>query len=138
MKLRTTSEYALRVLVHMSQHDDEQHTAKNLSEVLNIPYKYLTRIMTTLAKVGIFQSTRGRYGGFTFGRPLEEITVYEVLQSFNDVNDDVCIMGEGTCDRTGACALHDSWKKPKELIEEMFKNSTLADLKQTGSAALNH
>lgn len=135
MKLRTTSEYALRVLVHMSQHEEDIHTAKNLAEVLDIPYKYLTRIMTTLAKEGLFQSTRGRYGGFTFAKPLDQITVYEILASFNDINDDVCIMGKGTCDQSGSCALHDSWKKPKELIDEMFKNSTLADLKKTGKEA---
>lgn len=128
MKLKTTSEYALRILSHMSLHEEDQHTAKGLSETLNIPYKYLTRIMTNLGKAGFINSTRGKNGGFIFAKPVEEITLYDILEVMNDLNDDVCIMGEGLCGQGEHCALHECWSKPKQLIDEMFKNSTLKDL----------
>lgn len=131
MKLKTTSEYALRILTHMSLHEDEQHTAKELSETLNIPYKYLTRIMTNMSKSGFISSTRGQKGGFVFAKPADEITLYAILETMNDLNDDVCIMGEGLCGEGEHCALHEHWSKPKQLIDEIFKNCTLKDLRKS-------
>ncbi|MBV5279211.1 MAG: Rrf2 family transcriptional regulator [Campylobacteraceae bacterium] len=133
MKLKATSQYALQILAHMSNDKDGQHTAKNLSESLNIPYKYLTRIMTNLAKDGFICSTRGKYGGFVFAKPLEDIKIYDVLASLNDVNEDVCLMGEGLCSKEEHCVLHDAWSKPKQLIDEMLKNSSLKDLQKIKS-----
>lgn len=133
MKLKATSEYALRILAHMSNDEEGQHTAKNLSEALNIPYKYLTRVMTNLAKDGFICSTRGKYGGFVFAKPLEDIKIYDILASLNDVNEDVCLMGEGLCTKEEHCVLHDAWSKPKQLIDEMFKNSSLKDLQKIKS-----
>lgn len=130
MKLKTTSEYALRILTYMSNHESEQLTAKHLSEKLEIPYKYLTRVMTNLTKKGLVCSTRGRMGGFVFSKPIGEITIYDILEAVNDINNDTCIMGSGLCGSGEHCVLHDSWSKPKQLIDEMFKNSTLKDLQK--------
>lgn len=135
MKLKATSEYALRILVHMANNAADQYTAKMLSETLNIPYKYLTRIMTNLSKAGFITSTRGKFGGFTFAKSTNEIVIYDVLSALNDLNDDVCIMGEGLCCEGEHCALHEQWSKPKLLIDEMFKNSTLHDLQKNGAKA---
>lgn len=130
MKLKATSEYALRILAHMSNTNEDSHTAKGLSQKLNIPYKYLTRIMTNLGKAGFINSTRGKNGGFIFAKPLEEIKIYDILEVMNDVNEDVCLMGEGLCGGGEHCVLHESWSKPKQLIDEMFKNSSLKDLQK--------
>ncbi len=128
MKLKTTSEYALRILAHMSTYAEQQHTTMDLSNHLNIPYKYLTRVMTHLSKAGFIKSMRGKNGGVSLAKPAEEITLYAILSAMNDLNDDVCIMGEGLCSEGEHCVLHECWSKPKGLIDEMFKQSTLKDL----------
>lgn len=56
--------------------------------------------------------------------------IYDILEVLNDVNEDVCLMGEGLCSKGEHCVLHESWSKPKQLIEEMFKNSSLKDLQK--------
>ena len=49
---------------HMAKNDDNNfYNAKDISEKLSIPYKYLTRIMAKLVNSNIITSTRGREGG---------------------------------------------------------------------------
>jgi len=131
MELHKTSQYAIRVLSYIANHDKEKtlYSSKELSKVLNISYKFLTRIMTDLAKAGFVNSIRGREGGFELGKKASEIYIIEVLNTFNDeIDHDNCVLGIGKCDNQKKCALHDQWLQPKELIQKMFANTTLENL----------
>ncbi|MFT5662105.1 MAG: Rrf2 family protein [Sulfurimonas sp.] len=130
MELNNTSQYAIRVLSYIANHSDGKLlSARELSEVLNIPYKFLTKIVTDLVKENFLISVRGREGGNKLSRDASEITIMEVLNAFNEFNNQsACILGIGACDMHKRCALHDQWVKPKDMIHQMFKNTTLKDL----------
>ena len=131
MQLHKTSQYAIRILSYIANHDKERklYTSKELAEVLDISYKFLTRIMTELVKAGFINSLRGREGGFELAKPASEIHIIEILNTFNDeLSKESCILGIGKCDSQNKCSLHDQWIVPKELIEKMFENTTLENL----------
>jgi Rrf2 family protein len=127
MQLHNTTQYAIRLLSYIATHHDKKlYSAKELSEILNIPYKFLTKIMTTLVKEDLVFSIRGREGGYKLSRPASDITVLDILNIFNEcAGDCACILGIGLCDNENKCALHDQWLEPKRLIHEMFINTTL-------------
>ncbi len=130
MRLNNTSKYAIRILSYIANNNQQLHNAKELSETLDIPYKFLTKIMTELTKSNFIISTRGREGGYTLSRPTDEITIMDVLQNFNDIiYQKDCLLGIGKCDGSNKCGLHDQWVKPKKLIKKMFENTTLNDFK---------
>jgi len=65
MQLSATSQYAIRILVYMAgQKDSQSINAAELAETLLIPYKFLAKIMTSLVKVGLVESIRGKEGGY--------------------------------------------------------------------------
>lgn len=130
MELNNTSKYAIRVLGYIANYSDGKLiSARELSEVLDIPYKFLTKIITDLVKEGYILSIRGREGGNKLSRDASEITLMEILNSFNEFNKQTeCILGIGPCDNNKRCALHDQWLKPKIMINQMFENTTLKDL----------
>jgi len=64
MRLSKTSEYALRVLSFMINSDMQVFSAKYLIDSLNVPDKYLRRLMTDLSKSGFIKSLKGRDGGY--------------------------------------------------------------------------
>ncbi|MBU0923823.1 Rrf2 family transcriptional regulator [bacterium] len=127
MLLHTTTQYAIRVLVYISKNGkDKLYTAKELSDVLDIPYKFLTKIMTDLAKSNFINSIRGREGGYELSRPSSEITIFDIIESFKDVDDETkCILGIGKCDKNNKCVLHDECFIPRDSIREMYKSTTL-------------
>jgi len=50
-----------------------------------IPVKYLTQILISLKQLGLVESIRGQKGGYILARPPQEITLREVIQSFDGV-----------------------------------------------------
>jgi len=133
MQLSNTSQYAIRILAYMADKKDEQLNATQLSEILFIPYKFLTKIMTELVKVDLVESIRGRDGGFKLNKSSSEIMVGDILDVFGDsVKDEQCVLGIGFCNGMCKCALHDQWMEPKLLLQKMFRESSLEDIAGRG------
>jgi len=128
MKLNMTSEYAIKVLSFMVQSDEQLFSSKKLSQELEIPYKYLTKIMSNLTKAGLLYSQRGRDGGVYINKDLEEITIKSILIAVNDYDDKSCILGNGVCNDSKKCILHDRWSVPKKQIDSEFMSITLAQI----------
>lgn len=130
MQLHTTTQYAIRVLSYIAKNGkDRLYSAKELSDTLSIPYKFLTKIMCELVKFNFVISIRGRDGGYELAKPSSEISIQDILEAFKDLEDDTkCILGIGVCDRKNKCALHDQCLKPRDLLRQMYKDTTLDKL----------
>ncbi len=134
MQLSKTSQYAIRILAYMTDKKDSQLiNATELAEALYIPYKFLTKIMTELAKVDLVVSIRGRDGGYKLKKRASDIMISDVLDLFNDsIRDEQCVLGIGFCNGMCKCALHDQWMEPKLLLQKMFRESSLEDIAGRG------
>jgi len=135
MQLSKSSQYAIRILAYMADQKDSQIlSATELSEKLEIPYKYLTKLMTDIVKAGLVISVRGRDGGYSFAKPPSEILIENILEIFHDsIQDQQCVLGIGFCNTKCKCALHDQWMEPKLLMQKMFRESTLEAIAGEGS-----
>ncbi len=131
MVLHNTTQYAIRILNYMANEStDRLVSAKTLSEKLDIPYKFLTKIMTNLVKEEFVVSIRGREGGFELARPANEINIGQILDVISgSLENSSCILGIDRCGEKKKCALHDQWLTPKKMIRQMFENTTLDMLK---------
>jgi len=129
MQLNNTTQYAIRMLNYMANRQEGLLSAKELSERLQIPYKFLTKIMTSLVKSEFIVSIRGRDGGYKLAKPASEIMVLDILNEFGEnIQEEQCILGIGTCNSEQKCSLHDQWVRPKEMMIEMFANTSLENL----------
>lgn len=127
MQLSNTSKYAIRILSYIAKNEDKKlQNAKELSEILEIPYKFLTKIMTDLVKKEFILSIRGREGGYKLARSASSISVLDILNAFNELTHySECILGSQTCNPQKKCILHDQWAKPRAMIKQMFSETTL-------------
>ena len=134
MQLSKSSQYAIRILAYMANNKDTKHlNATTLSKDLDIPYKFLTKLMTEVVKSGLVISSRGRDGGYSFQKLPSEIRVSEILSIFHDeIKEEQCVLGIGFCNGLCKCALHDQWVEPKRLMQKMFQESTLESIAGRG------
>ena len=129
MFLTKTTEYAVRVLAYMAKEKQQLLSAKHLHEQLHIPYKYLTHLMTDLAKNGYLMSVKGRDGGFRIIKDLKDITLgnivatVEGMDSFNS-----CILGFHECSSENPCAMHFVWEENKKQLLYTLETTSLDDL----------
>ena len=130
MFISKTSEYALRILSYMAFHTETQLSAQKLYEELQIPRRYLMRLLTDLSKSGFITSTLGRSGGYVFARPLNTIYFSEIIDSVEGLlSFEVCVLGNTSCPVDKPCVMHQLWDKPKQAFLQTIRTTTLADLK---------
>jgi len=112
-----------------AQESKRQFRAKELSEELAIPYKYLTKVMKMLLNSDLLVSIRGREGGDIIAKNPAEIKVIDITQAVNECHDfDKCILGLGVCQEIDTCALHEQWTAARKKIVSMLRETTLKDI----------
>ncbi len=121
-----TAQYTFRILIFMSKNSDELYSANHVHQETQIPYKYLTMLMTKLAKHKILKVSRGRNGGFTLNHELSEISLADILDAIAENNCSHCALGDKECEEYNPCPLHETYAPPKKALEEMLANTTLA------------
>lgn len=100
-----------------------------ISEVKNIPEKFLAKIFQSLSRSGIVRSHRGVRGGFTLGRRPQEITIREVLESIQGPYHLLkCIPEPDLCERATFCALRELLIIAENELVAVFEEHTLAAL----------
>jgi len=133
MNFSKTTEYSLRILGFMSIEEHKLYSAEVLNENLEMPFRYLRKLLTKLSKNGLLISYRGKAGGYTLARPAKDITLWDVIRTTEDIGEKhQCIFGFEKCAFGGKCAIHHKWEKIQEVINEMLKNTTLEELKRIG------
>lgn len=85
MLLTKKSEYALLSLISISKHE-EPINVDILSKELEISKSFLAKIMQNLAKEGLVVSHRGVNGGFTLSKPIDSITILEIVIAAEEKN----------------------------------------------------
>lgn len=130
MILNKTTEYALTILGFMATRNEELYPAEYLHQQLNIPRRYLRRLLTDLSKYGYLESTKGRNGGFVFAMDLREINfagIIETMEGTDLLNR--CLMGFSNCLVDKPCVMHDAWQEASRTMKETLVKTNLADLR---------
>jgi Rrf2 family cysteine metabolism transcriptional repressor len=81
ISISTKSPYALSALVELYRHGDAGPVPiAELARRRDIPVQFLEQLFATLRRAGVLRSQRGVKGGYSFGRPADEITVLELVE----------------------------------------------------------
>ena len=127
MLFSKTAEYALRILSFMAKEDIELFPADYLHKKLDIPQRYLRRLMTDPIRSGLILSIRGRNGGFSFAKDPSGIYVSDIITTIDGSNVlNPCIMGFEECALKNPCPMHELWKETHERIINTLTSVTLS------------
>ncbi|PID92438.1 MAG: transcriptional regulator [Bacteroidetes bacterium] len=135
MNLSKTSEYAIRILGHMAAGEAKIHTAKQMVEQLQIPDKYLRRIMTNLSKAGLIRSIQGREGGYRFAIAPDRIFLMDIIKAVDEESKYTgCVLGFAHCSDENPCLVHDKWAEGRAKILEIFTSISLTEFAEEARA----
>jgi Rrf2 family protein len=127
--LSRTAEYALRAVLAIAEGGGQPVGAARLADTLGIPGNYLSKVLHQLARAGVLDSTRGKWGGFTLARPASRIPLLEVVGSVDEVTGNpTCLLGRSVCSDHHPCAAHERWKEVSEKSAAFFRETMVADL----------
>jgi Rrf2 family iron-sulfur cluster assembly transcriptional regulator len=131
MRFQKTTEYAIRVMVFLAANEEAVFSASQLHKMLNIPYKYLGRLMNHLNRAGFAEVRHGKNGGYRINPSRQPIYLYQIIGLVEGLeNYDRCVLGFENCSDEHPCPMHHVWLKFKGDLREMIFNTTLTDLEK--------
>jgi Rrf2 family transcriptional regulator, nitric oxide-sensitive transcriptional repressor len=80
MQLRAYSDYSMRVLIYASLYAPERVTVDEVAAAFAISRHHLVKVVHELGRRGYLDTQRGIGGGFTLGRPPEEIHLGDIIR----------------------------------------------------------
>ncbi|MFC6177042.1 Rrf2 family transcriptional regulator [Companilactobacillus huachuanensis] len=88
MKISKSIEQGIYVLLMMAlQTDHRPLKSQLLSERLEVSDSYLKKILRKLVVAELIESNAGKEGGFTLLKPIDSISLYDVCQAIEDIDD---------------------------------------------------
>ena len=130
MKLSTKSRYGTRILLELARHSDKGPLSNGMiSQIQNIPVKYLEQLIRTLKQAGLVTSIRGPKGGHTISKAPETITLGEIVRLFETQSDlVVCISTPENCEMSDDCKVRLAWEEATRVLFEKLDHISIADL----------
>jgi Rrf2 family protein len=122
--------YAVQALTYLAAQPPGKLTgAREIAEEAQIPMPFLWKILRNLSQKKLVRSFKGVRGGYELARAAEKISVAQVLAASPDArHTDYCVLGLEKCNDAAPCPLHESWKTVRNQIDDLLKETSLADL----------
>ncbi len=132
MVISQASECAVRAMLYMAGFPAGQPVSKReICRSQEITPAFLIKVMQPLIDAGLVKSYRGVSGGFSLGRPPEEISLWDIISTEEGaIYLNKCLVRDGFCPRDKSCPVHQVWHKAKADLERILCQATLAELVQ--------
>ena len=132
MKLSTKGRYGLRAFIDLAVSGEGQPVSIiSIAQRQEISVSYLEKLMAKLKKAGLVESVRGVNGGYTIARPVEEISVGDVLRALEGDITPVECAGIGSsqqCTSSSQCVSKIVWKRINDSINETVDSINIGEL----------
>ncbi|RMF64494.1 MAG: Rrf2 family transcriptional regulator [Calditrichaeota bacterium] len=134
LKLSRKAEYGIIALKHLLMHGSEHlTTAREISARYQIPVEIMAKILQSLSRAGILESTKGARGGYRLSRPPEEISVKDVVDAIEGpVGLVECTVDDAECScvqyNLGVCNIDGPFSKIQFQFEKFLEGIKLQDL----------
>jgi Rrf2 family nitric oxide-sensitive transcriptional repressor len=133
MRLKTYTDYALRVLMHLAAKPDRLASISEIARTYRISHNHLTKVVHDLRKQGFLDAVRGRSGGVRLARPATEISVGDVVRLTEGTFD---LVDCGSCVIAPACALTAALHDARRAFMAVLDGYSLADLVEERKSGL--
>ena len=131
MLISSKGRYALRVMLDLAEHSEEQFIAlKDIAARQNISQKYLESIMVMLSKSGFVEAMHGKGGGYRLSKDSKEYKVGDILRLTEGTLAPVMCLEENAkvCERADTCQTLPLWEGLNKVISEYVDGVSLEDI----------
>lgn len=131
MVLALQTDYALRTLMYLAL-QGERATAAEVAEFFGISATHVAKVVNQLARFGLVRSIRGAGGGIELARAAEDITIGEVVRTFEgNLHLLECVGTPDVCAIQRFCRLLGVLAEAERRQMEYLDSVTLADVLPT-------
>jgi len=127
------ADYAIRVCLHLARQQVAGVAMVGtaaMAQELDIPYRFLRKLVLRLVRLGLLSSRRGKGGGVSLARRPETLTVLEVLRAVAPecTTLNICLLDGRSCRRSRQCTIHRALSTVQATLDRELGRLTLASL----------
>ena len=127
----TSCHYALQAMLFIAlrSEKDKNVDLASISDELDIPRHFLSKILQLLVKHKLLLSMKGPTGGFKLSKPAAEINLIKIVEVIDGLEVfNRCGIGFKQCDDQAPCPIHFEFSQVRLQVEELFETKTLDEL----------
>ncbi|KAB2313526.1 Fe-S cluster assembly transcriptional regulator IscR [Betaproteobacteria bacterium SCN2] len=129
MRLTTKGRFAVTAMLDLAlRHGKGPVTLAGISERQDISLSYLEQLFGKLRRHHLVDSVRGPGGGYTLAKPLDTVSVADIIRAVDEPVDATQCGGKENCHEDQRCMTHDLWVSLNHKIYEYLDSVTLAEL----------
>lgn len=129
--LSRKADYALLILAHL-HHRPEGANARAIADRYGLSRAFVANILKELASRGYLSSHRGVKGGYSLLRPLQDVTLADLLGAFDEQFQlAVCSHGETSsdnCTLESCCPMREPLAEVHQRILSVLRDVRLSEL----------
>lgn len=129
MRLTTKGRFAVTAMMDLALRGEAGPVAlAGVAERQNISLSYLEQLFGKLRRYKLVDSVRGPGGGYRIARPLERVSVADIIRAVDEHLDATQCGGQENCQEEHRCMTHDLWSTLNTKMFEYLASVSLADL----------
>lgn len=117
----------LALATHYTQGEPRQ--IRQIACEQNIPDRYLEQLLATLRRGGLVRSQRGAKGGYFLAREPWKITLLEVVECIEGLNDRAST-AKSSGKTIESAIVREIWQEVRQTTHSVLQKYTLQDLKE--------
>ena len=127
------TDYSMRLVLALAARHKKGVDSVSSAEVadeMDIPYRFLRKLVKRLVSGGIIESRRGKGGGVALAHSPDTITLFDILKATGPkgVELSLCVAEPGCCQRSPLCRLHREFKEMQSTVDKRMKSVCVSDL----------
>jgi Rrf2 family transcriptional regulator, nitric oxide-sensitive transcriptional repressor len=129
MRLKTFTDYSLRVLIFLSVRPERRATIAEIAEAFDISKNHLMKVAHVMGKAGVLANVRGKGGGLVLAMAPGAINLGHVVRITEGASHPAeCFDPAGTCCITPACRLRRVLDDAVQAFYAVLDRCTLEDV----------
>jgi Rrf2 family transcriptional regulator, iron-sulfur cluster assembly transcription factor len=129
MRLTTKGRFAVTAMIDLAL---RQHlgpvTLAGIAERQKISLSYLEQLFGKLRRHALVASVRGPGGGYCLARPMEQMSVADIIRAVDETLDATQCGGKGNCHDDHPCMTHTLWTSLNQRMFDYLTSVHLVEL----------
>lgn len=133
LRLSKKVDYALIALMHLAHQDQAGEatawSAREIAKGCGLPPDLLAKLLQRLAREGVVVSHQGTKGGYSLGRPANQIHVVSVVEAVDGpLSLTQCFTDDGACNQIDTCSVKSPLQRLNDRVLQMLSQVTIAKI----------
>ena len=127
------ADYAMRLAVYLAWAQGRGRgtaSCAEVSEAMDVPYRFLRKIVKRMVGTGLILSARGKGGGLRLARAPRGISLLDIVKAMGPAGVTLsrCVAEPGDCPRSARCRVHTALLSIQGTVDKRLGALTLDKL----------